>query len=186
MPCEAGVAVAIDPFATQGMKSSAWILQRLPQEVIEAGKKQRALQEAAAAQADKEKESRKDMLAGDKPPPEPEPEKPSSIAKAQEKSSCGAVVDVLKAKIGVIDAQVKKGNQPTPGQLAQLLRSVVEESKESVSTCPSWTRELMDSQLTKLGWDRKTNGKKDGAGPPMIAAVRKELVELADSIDIMS
>ena len=186
MPCEAGVAVAIDPFAMQGMQSSAWILQRLPQEVIEAGKKQRALQQAAAAQAATEKESRKEMVAGDKPAPEPEVEKQSSAAKVKETESCSAVVDVLRTKIAFIDAQVKKGQQPTPGHLAQLLRAVVEETIEVISSCPSWTRELMDSQLTKLGWDRKINGKKEGAGPPTLVAVRKELVDLADSIEMMS
>ena len=184
MPCEAGVAVAVDPFAAGRMKSTAWLLQRLPLEVIEAGKKQQAQRaaaaaaQAAAAQAAKEQESE-----GNATEPQPEQE-PQQVKEAE---SCAALVEALKVRVDFLDTKLKQNQRPNPGQLAQFLRTTVENAAGPLVDCPKWTKELMDGHLKKLGWDRKTNAKLDGAvGPPSVEQVKDELVELYESVQMMA
>lgn len=187
MPCEAGVAVTVDPFAASQMRSTAWVLQRLPSDVIEAGKKQHAEQQAAAeaaAQAAKDQRSQADghsdasSSTGIK----------DKVADQQSKEakSCAALVEVLKARVDFLDSKLKQNQRPTGAQLGQFLRSCVEMIAEPLAECPGWTKELMDGHLKKLGWDRKTNTKlAKAANPPSVEQVKQELVELYESVQMM-
>ena len=95
----------------------------------------------------------------------------------------GRIVAILTAK----EAFVKSQSSATPAQLAQFLRTTVENAAEPLVDCPKWTKELMDGHLKKLGWDRKTNAKLDGAvGPPSVEQVKDELVELYESVQMMA
>ena len=190
MPCEAGVAVAVDPFAARQMRSTAWILSRLPVDVIEAGKKKHAEQQAAAeaaavqaAKARRELEAERHNETSSST--QSKGKSPEQLSKESE--SCAAFVEVLKARVGFLDSKLKQNQRPSGAQLGQFLRSSVEMTAESLGDCPSWTKELMDGHFEKLGWDRKTNAKAHTAEkPPSVEQVKQELVELYESVQMMA
>jgi hypothetical protein len=190
MPCEAGVAVTVDPFAAKQMRSTAWILSRLPVDIIEAGKKKHAEQQAAAeAAADQAAKDRRELEAERRKETLSSTESKGKSVEQQSKEaeSCAAFVEVLKARVDFLDSKLKQNQRPSGAQLGQFLRSSVEMTAESLGDCPSWTKELMDGHFEKLGWDRKTNAKAPTAEkPPSVEQVKRELVELYESVQMMA
>eukprot|EP01043_Picozoa_sp_COSAG02_P026506 COSAG02_NODE_1530_length_12086_cov_80.633103_2_plen_454_part_00 len=190
MPCEAGVAVTVDPFAASQMRSTAWVLSRLPAHVIEAGKKKLAEQQAAseAAAASQAENDRKLEAERRNETSSSTGNKDSNVdQQSKEAASCAALVETLKARVEFLEDKLKQNQRPSGAQLAQFLRSCVEMTAEALADCPSWTKELMDGHLKKLGWDRKANAKAATAEkPPSVEQVKSELVELYESVQMMA
>jgi hypothetical protein len=190
MPCEAGVAVTVDPFAASQMRSTAWVLSRLPAHIIEAGKKKHAEQQAAAeaaAASQVENDRKLEAERRNETSPSTGSNDKDADQQSKEAASCAALVETLKARADFLDGKLKQNQRPSGAQLGQFLRSCVEMTAEALSDCPSWTKELMDGHLEKLGWDRKTNAKVATAEkPPSVEQVKSELVELYESIQMMA
>ncbi len=190
MPCEAGVAVTVDPFAASQMRSTAWVLSRLPAHVIEAGKKKLAEQQAAseaAAASQAENDRKLEPERRDQTPSSTGSKDTNADQQSKEAASCAALVETLKARVEFLEDKLKQKQRPSGAQLAQFLRSCVEMTAEALADCPSWTKELMDGHFQKLGWDRKANAKAPTAEkPPSVEQVKSELVELYESVQMMA